>query len=61
MASLFMVVYSHSVTVTEAMLRDLVNHSLVLRIWDNKDKVSPRAKFDKPKAFWLAQERPGKS
>ncbi|CAH1265877.1 KIAA1257 [Branchiostoma lanceolatum] len=28
-------------------------HELKLRIWDSKDKVSPRARFDRPKAFRL--------
>ena len=39
--------------VTRELLLDIFNHSLELRIWDSKDKVSPRARFDRPKAFRL--------
>ena len=28
-----------------------------LKIWDTKDKVSPRARFDRPKAFRVAPSR----
>lgn len=31
----------------------MYNHTLELKIWDTKDKVSPRARFDRPKAFRL--------
>lgn len=31
----------------------MFNHSLELKIWDTKEKVSPRARFDRPKAFKL--------
>ena len=35
------------------LLLDLYNHVFHLRIWDGKNKVSPRARFDQPKAFRL--------
>lgn len=28
-----------------------------LKIWDTKDKVSPRARFDRPKAFRIPASR----
>jgi hypothetical protein len=31
----------------------MYNHTLELKIWDTKDRVSPRARFDRPKAFRL--------
>ena len=34
-------------------LLDLYDHVFHLRIWDGKHKVSPRARFDQPKAFRL--------
>ena len=37
----------------------MFNHTLELRIWDSKDKVSPRARFDRPKAFRMPQPKPG--
>ena len=42
---------SHTVLVTTDILLKLFSHSLEIRIWDTKDKVSPRARFDRPKAF----------
>ena len=38
---------------TKNFLLDLYNHVFHLRIWDGKNKVSPRARFDQPKAFRL--------
>ncbi|XP_066284865.1 uncharacterized protein [Branchiostoma lanceolatum] len=45
--------HSHKITVTKETLLKLYRHELKLRIWDSKDKVSPRARFDRPKAFRL--------
>ena len=45
--------FSVTVWVTRELLLDIFNHSLELRIWDSKDKVSARARFDRPKAFRL--------
>ena len=46
-------------TVTESMLKDMVNHSLVVQFWDNKEKCSSRARSDKSKAFKLPHDKPG--
>ena len=35
----------------------MFSHSLELKIWDAKEKVSPRARFDRPKAFKLPPVR----
>jgi len=43
----------HSIKVNKNSLLDLYNHVFYLRIWDGKNKVSPRARFDQPKAFRL--------
>lgn len=45
--------YSVSMWVTKELLLNIFGHSLELRIWDSKDKVSARARFDRPKAFRL--------
>ena len=45
--------YSVSMWVTNELLLNIFEHSLELRIWDSKDKVSARARFDRPKAFRL--------
>lgn len=31
----------------------MFKHKFVLKVWDSKDKVSARARFDRPKAFRL--------
>ena len=43
----------HSFKVNKDLLLDLYNHVFCLRIWEGKNKVSPRARFDQPKAFRL--------
>ena len=35
----------------------MFSHSMELKIWDTKDKVSPRARFDRPKAFRIPASR----
>jgi len=50
---------SHTVTVTESLLKDMVNHLLVVQFWDNKEKCSNRARSDKAKAFKLPSDKPG--
>ena len=39
------------------MLLRLFGHTLALKVWDTKDRVSPRARFDRPKAFRLPMSR----
>ncbi|CAH1783576.1 unnamed protein product [Owenia fusiformis] len=51
--------HSHTIDVTHDMLLKLYRHNLELRIWDTKDKVSTRARFDRPKAFRLPQAKAG--
>lgn len=48
---------SHTATLTKEMLLQLFSHSMELKIWDTKDKVSPRARFDRPKAFRIPASR----
>ncbi|KAK6176744.1 hypothetical protein SNE40_014985 [Patella caerulea] len=50
---------SHTITMTKELLLKLFTHTLELRVWDTKDKVSARARFDRPKAFRLPQPKPG--
>lgn len=45
--------HSHTATVTKDLLLELFSHTMEFKIWDTKDKVSPRARFDRPKAFRL--------
>jgi hypothetical protein len=44
---------------TEEFLKELFKHSLVLKVWDTKEKMSTRARFDRPKAFRLPHAKPG--
>ena len=37
----------------------MFNHTLELKIWDTKDKVSAKARFDRPKTFRLPTSRGG--
>ena len=39
--------------VTKDILLRMFSHTLELKMWDTKDRVSPRARFDRPKAFKL--------
>uniref|UniRef100_A0A8C5QS43 DUF4550 domain-containing protein n=1 Tax=Leptobrachium leishanense TaxID=445787 RepID=A0A8C5QS43_9ANUR len=54
-------IWSHNIElqVTKATILKALNHQIRVTIWDTKDKVSPRARFDKPKAFRLSQGREG--
>ncbi|KAL9960808.1 hypothetical protein ACROYT_G034311 [Oculina patagonica] len=49
--------HSHTATITKETLLQLFSHSMELKIWDTKDKVSPRARFDRPKAFRIPASR----
>lgn len=49
--------HSHTTTVTKEVLLQMFSHSMELKIWDTKDKVSPRARFDRPKAFRIPASR----
>ncbi|XP_072038562.1 uncharacterized protein [Amphiura filiformis] len=51
--------HSHTLKVTKELLLKMFNHKIELRIWDSKDMVSPRARFDRPKAFRIPQAKPG--
>jgi len=58
-AGLLFAFSSHTVTVTESMLKDMVDHSLVVQFWDNKEKCSNLARSDKPKTFKMPHDKPG--
>lgn len=49
----------HKLYITKDLLLKLYNHTLELRIWDTKDKVGTRAKFDRPKLFKLPSLKAG--
>ncbi|XP_071961619.1 uncharacterized protein [Antedon mediterranea] len=55
------VAWSHSqkINVTKDLLLKLFDHTLQLRIWESREKVSARARFDRPKVFRLPQAKPG--
>ena len=44
---------------TDEILQKLTTHTIELRIWDTRDKLSAKARFDRPKAFRLPQAKPG--
>jgi len=43
--------------VTQDTLLKMFKHKLELKVWDTKDKVSAKARFDRPKAFRLPQAK----
>ena len=43
----------HTIKVNKALLLDLYNHILEVRVWNTKTKLSARARYDRPKAFRL--------
>lgn len=45
--------YSHKISLSLDSLLDLYNHTLTFQLWNSKEKVSARAKYDRPKAFRL--------
>ena len=45
--------FSHELVVNNENVISLYNHTINLRLWDGKDKVSSRARTDRPKAFRL--------
>ena len=38
---------------TEDLLLALYDHTLEVRLWNSKEKLAPRARFDRPRAFRL--------
>lgn len=45
--------YSRKVNVTKDGLLRMFKHKVELKVWDTRDKVSVKARFDRPKAFRL--------
>ncbi|XP_035244766.1 uncharacterized protein cfap92 isoform X1 [Anguilla anguilla] len=46
------------VQVTRDLLLKLTSHMVTFRVWDTKDRVSAKAKSDRPKAFRLPRGKP---
>ena len=42
---------------TQELLLKMFQHKFELKMWDTKDKVSAKARFDRPKAFRLPQTK----
>ena len=51
--------FSHTVTITDRLLMKLYDHTVNLHVWDSKEKLATRARFDRPKAFRLPQGKSG--
>ena len=43
----------HSFQVSRALLLQLYDHTLEVRLWNTKEKLAPQARFDRPQAFRL--------
>ncbi|KAM9324461.1 uncharacterized protein CFAP92 [Gastrophryne carolinensis] len=54
-------VWSHSVDlhVTKEVLMKALTHQIQVKMWDTKDKVSSKARFDRPKAFRVSHVKHG--
>lgn len=48
---------SVKLSVTRELLIKMSSHKVIFRLWDTRDKVSPKAKYDRPNAFRLPQGR----
>jgi len=48
---------SRKIRVTQELLLKMFDHKFELKMWDTKDKVSAKARFDRPKAFRLPQTK----
>ena len=44
---------SHQLKLSLKSLLELYNHTLIVRLWNTSDKLAPKARFDRPKAFRL--------
>ncbi|XP_018095907.1 uncharacterized protein cfap92.L isoform X2 [Xenopus laevis] len=53
--------WNHNVelSVTKNLLLALLTHEIQVKVWDSKEKVSPKARFDRPKAFRVPQGQQG--
>ncbi|XP_075039238.1 uncharacterized protein CFAP92 [Mixophyes fleayi] len=51
--------YSVDLRVTKEVLLKALTHRIHLKIWDTKDRVSAKARFDRPKAFRVLQVKQG--
>ncbi|XP_043934019.1 uncharacterized protein KIAA1257 homolog [Protopterus annectens] len=49
------------INITKEILIKLLSHKVIFKVWDTKDKVSAKARFDRPKAFRLPQSKPGEN
>lgn len=45
--------------VTKELLIKMATHKITVKVWDSKDKISFRARNDRPKVFRLPHERSG--
>lgn len=53
----YILIHSRKIRVTKELLLKMFEHKFELKMWDTKDKVSAKARFDRPKAFRLPQTK----
>ena len=53
MLRLYTIFCRHSFPVSEELLLQLYDHTMEVRLWNTRDKLAPRARFDRPRAFRL--------
>ncbi|XP_075256484.1 uncharacterized protein LOC142348835 isoform X2 [Convolutriloba macropyga] len=51
--------HNHKIPVTKELLHKLFDHTLDLKVWNSKDKVSSTTRFDRPKGFRFPGPKPG--
>ena len=49
----FFLYFRHTFKVSKSLLLELYDHTLEVRVWNSKSKLSARARYDRPKAFRL--------
>ncbi|CAI8036981.1 Uncharacterized protein FLJ43738 [Geodia barretti] len=45
--------HKHTFPVSEELLLQLYDHTMEVRLWNSREKLAPRARFDRPRAFRL--------
>ena len=53
--------FRHSFPVSEELLLQLYDHTMEVRLWNSREKLAPRARFDRPRAFRLPAPPPPRS
>ncbi|XP_063727081.1 uncharacterized protein LOC134854663 [Symsagittifera roscoffensis] len=51
--------HNHKISVTKELLHKLFDHTLEVKVWNSREKVSSTTRFDRPKGFRFPGPKPG--